>query len=195
MITRSCLLACALVTALASHRSMAGSTMMVVSVPDQKLVVLHDGAQVAKFAISTSRFGIGDRPRSYATPLGSLEVASKIGGNSPLGAVFHGRRPTGEVLAPNAQGRDPIVTRILCLRGLESQNANAFGRGIYIHGTPQERLIGRPASFGCIRMRSRDILKVYDAALVGTKVKILNLPVSQALHNLVVSSQQHKGAV
>jgi hypothetical protein len=51
------------------------------------------------------------------------------------------------------------VTRILWLRGLEAQNVNAFSRDIYIHGTPEERLIGTPASYGCIRMRSSDIIR------------------------------------
>ena len=94
--------------------------------------------------------------------------------------VFKGKRPTGEVLQPNAPGRDPIVTRILHLRGLESQNARAYDRGIYIHGTAEERLIGRPASYGCIRMRSRDVVKLYDAVSVGTKIEVLN----ESLHQI-----------
>jgi hypothetical protein len=70
--------------------------------------------------------------------LGSLEIASKIGGNAPLGTVFKSRQPTGEILKPKAPGRDPIVTRILWLRGLERGNARAYSRSIYIHGTPVE---------------------------------------------------------
>ena len=152
------------------HQS--GETSVVVSIPDQKLVVLHDGYRVAQFPVSTSKFGIGDSPRSYATPLGTLEVAAKVGENARVGTVFKSRRPTGEILAPNAKGRDPIVTRILWLRGLESANANAYGRGIYIHGTPVERQIGRPASFGCIRMKSKDVVRVFEAVPVGTKIEI-----------------------
>ena len=133
---------------------------IVVSVPDQTLALIDNGAVIARFPVSTSRFGLGDNPGSYATPLGSMEIASKIGANAPLGAVFKSRRPTGEILPPNARGRDPIVTRILWLRGLEKGNARAFGRDIYIHGTPVEQLIGRPASYGCIRMRSRDVARL-----------------------------------
>ena len=66
-------------------------------------------------------------------------------------------------------GRDPIVTRILWLRGREPQNANAYGRFIYIHGTPEERNIGRPASYGCVRMRSRDVIQLYDTSAVGAR--------------------------
>src|SRR6266436_7713579 len=103
---------------------------VLISVPDQKLVLLQNGLRVAQFPVSTSRFGLGDRPRSFATPLGMLQIASKIGAGAPEGSVFHGCRRTGEILRPNTRGRDPIVTRILRLRGLEAKNSGAYGRGI-----------------------------------------------------------------
>ena len=155
--------------------------MIIVSVPDQRLAVVENGACIAQYPVSTSKFGVGDRPRSYATPLGMLQVAAKVGGNAPVGSVFRGQRRTGEVLRPNAPGRDPIVTRILHLRGLEAQNARAFGRGIYIHGTAEENRIGRPASYGCIRKRSRDVERVYDAVPVGTRVEIVNTRMRRVL--------------
>jgi hypothetical protein len=137
---------------------------------------------IARYPVSTSKYGLGDSCGRYTTPLGNLEVAQKIGDNAPMGAVFKGRHWTGEVLRPNAWGRDPIVTRILWLRGLDSDNRNAYERGIYIHGTPVEYLIGRPASYGCIRMRSRDVVKLYDTIGIGTKISILNVSVSRAMH-------------
>src|SRR3954470_9727650 len=149
---------------------------IVVSIPEQRLALLDNGALVATYPISTSKFAIGDAPGSRGTPLGELEVAKKIGDGAALGTVFKDRRPTGEVLVPDAPGRDPIVSRILWLRGLEARNANAYGRYIYIHGTPEERNIGRPASFGCIRMRSRDVIQLYDTVGWGAKVTILNEP-------------------
>lgn len=157
------------------------STAIIVSVPDQKMVVLHNGIKVGTYSVSTSKFGLGDRPQSYATPLGKLMVAQKVGAHAPEGAVFKGRRPTGEILEPNAKGRDPIVTRILYLRGMEPRNASAFDRAIYIHGTPEERRIGRPASYGCVRMKSKDVVKVFDAAPVGTTVDIVNAPLGRLL--------------
>jgi lipoprotein-anchoring transpeptidase ErfK/SrfK len=163
-----------------SHGATA-SPAVVVSVPDQKLVVVDNGQPVAQFPISTSRYGLGDRPGSYATPLGRLEIAAKIGAEAPMGAVFKQRRLTGEILRPNARGRDPIVTRIIWLRGLERQNARAFERNIYIHGTPVERLIGRPASYGCIRMRSRDIVNLFASISVGTKIAVFNSRLPSAI--------------
>jgi lipoprotein-anchoring transpeptidase ErfK/SrfK len=178
-----------------SSLSAVASTSIVVSVPDQRLVLVENGVPVASFPVSTSKFGLGDRNGSYATPVGSMEIAAKIGGNAPLGSVFKSRVRTGEILRPNAPGRDPIVTRILWLRGLESRNAQAYGRGIYIHGTPVERLIGRPASYGCIRMRSRDVVRLFDATPVGTKIDVVNAPVRRAIAEAYVSHSVRNGRV
>ena len=157
---------------------------VVVSVPEQRMALLDEGSLIAIYPVSTSKFAIGDWPGSRGTPLGELEVARKIGGSAPLGAVFKDRRRTGEVLMPDAPGRDPIVTRILWLRGREPQNANAYGRYIYIHGTPEERNIGMPASYGCVRMRSSDVIGLYDIVGQGARVSILNLPLAAAVSAL-----------
>jgi L,D-transpeptidase catalytic domain len=149
---------------------------LLISVADQAVELYHRSALVGRYLVSTSKFGLGDRPGSRATPLGRMEVAKKIGAGAPLGAVFKSRRPTGEVLRPNAPGRDPIVTRIIWLKGLESQNRNAFGRCIYIHGTPEERYLGHPASFGCIRMRSRDVKQLFDLVGPGAIVDVIAGP-------------------
>src|ERR1700720_2503169 len=146
---------------------------ILVSVADQRLALYHKEKLLGRYPISTSRFGLGDRPGSRATPLGKMEVAKMIGDGAPLGAVFKSRRRTGEVLRPDAPGRDPIVTRIIWLKGLEPQNRNAFARCIYIHGTPEERNVGHPASFGCVRMRSVDLLTVFNAIGVGAAVDII----------------------
>lgn len=146
---------------------------MIVSVSDQKMLLVHDGSPVKTYKISTSKFGVGDRPNSNCTPLGRLQVAKKIGDSAPIGAVFKNRRPTGEVLKPNAPGRDPVVTRILWLTGTESRNRNAFRRTIYIHGTPEERRLGAPASYGCIRMGSKDVADLYNRIGHGADVFII----------------------
>jgi lipoprotein-anchoring transpeptidase ErfK/SrfK len=154
---------------------------IVISIPEQRLALLDNGALVGTYPISTSKFAIGDAPGSRGTPLGELEIAKKIGDGAVSGTVFKDRRPTGEVLAPDAPGRDPIVSRILWLRGREAQNANAFGRYIYIHGTAEERNIGKRASYGCIRMRSRDVIQLYDIVGWGARVTILDAPLSAAV--------------
>jgi lipoprotein-anchoring transpeptidase ErfK/SrfK len=154
---------------------------VVVSVREQKLALLEKSSLVATFPISTSKFGLGDRRGSCRTPLGELEIADKIGDTAPMGTVFKNRRRTGEVVTSNAPGRDAIVTRIIWLRGREAQNANAFGRDIYIHGTPEERNIGLPVSYGCIRMRSADIIKLYSLVGRGAQVTIVDLPLASVI--------------
>ena len=147
---------------------------VIISVRDQKLMLVGNGERLATYPVSTSRFGLGDNRGRMTTPLGFLQVAQKIGDHAPVGAVFHNRRFTGEVIEPNAPGRDPVITRIIWLRGLQASNAHAFSRCIYIHGTPQEKLIGRPASYGCIRMKSRDVAALYDQVPLGAIVEIVS---------------------
>src|SRR5258707_2932349 len=148
------------------------SADMIVSLPDQVLAVVDRGKLIARYSISTSKFGTGDSNASYRTPLGTLFVSAKIGDRLPSGAVIKNRIPTGETVAVDAPGRDAIVSRVIWLRGMEPQNQKARDRCIYIHGTPEERRIGNPASFGCIRMRSRDIIDLYDRVHIGTHVLI-----------------------
>jgi lipoprotein-anchoring transpeptidase ErfK/SrfK len=148
------------------------STEVIVSVPDQVLALINRGRLIARYPVSTSKFGTGDSASSYRTPLGTLFVSAKFGDKLPPGAVIKNRVPTGEIVGVNASGRDAIVARVIWLRGMEAQNTNARDRCIYIHGTPEERQIGRRASFGCIRMRSRDIIDLYDRVHIGTHVTI-----------------------
>ena len=158
---------------------------IVISIREQKLALLDRGNLMATYPVSTSKFGLGDWRGSRYTPLGQLQIAEKIGDNAPPGTVFKDRRRTGEIVLPDSPGRDPIVTRILWLRGLESQNANAFTRDIYIHGTPEERLIGTRASYGCIRMRSSDIMNLYDIVGIGAAVTIVDGSLASAIPGFV----------
>jgi lipoprotein-anchoring transpeptidase ErfK/SrfK len=161
---------CATTTTSTSRKTKADQ--LVVSVDDQRLVVLDNGKPLKSYPVSTSKFGLGSRAGSNHTPLGDMYVYQKIGGGARSGTVFKSRKPTGEVIRPNAPGRDPIVSRILWLEGKERNNANTKERTIYIHGTPEERSIGRPASYGCIRMKSSDVIDLYDRIGVGTGVHV-----------------------
>ena len=146
---------------------------IIVSVPDQVLAIVDHGHLIVRYPVSTSKFGVGDSTGSYRTPLGTLFVSAKFGDKLPIGAVIKNRAPTGEVVGVDAPGRDAIVARVIWLRGMEEQNRGARDRCIYIHGTPEERRIGKPASFGCIRMRSRDVIALYDRVHIGMHVTIV----------------------
>lgn len=143
-----------------------------VTLSDQKLTLFKKGKKVKEYSISSSKFGIGNTKGSNRTPLGIHAVSQKNGEGQPQGMVFKGCKPTGEVVDVDAEGRDPVVTRVIQLAGLESDNRSTHRRRIYIHGTPEERYIGQPASYGCIRMKSDDIVDLFGRVHRGMPVAI-----------------------
>lgn len=143
-----------------------------VTLSDQKLTLFKKGKKVKDYSISSSKFGIGNTNGSNRTPLGIHAVSQKNGEGQPTGMVFKGCKPTGEVVDVDAAGRDPVVTRVIQLAGLENNNRSTHRRRIYIHGTPEERYIGQPASYGCIRMKSDDIVDLFGRVHRGMPVAI-----------------------
>ena len=143
-----------------------------IDIKEQTLQLLHDQRIVHQFAVSTSRFGVGQDSGSFQTPLGLFRIYQKIGDDQPLNTVFRGRVP---LASPSdwESGSDLITSRILWLDGIEPHNQNTRGRFIYIHGTNEEHLIGQPASHGCVRMRNTDVARLFDLVEAGTEVEIL----------------------
>lgn len=147
----------------------------------QTLRLEEGGRCLREYLVSTARNGPGERAGSHCTPRGRHIVRAKIGRDAPIGTVFVGRRPTGEVYSPalaaRFPGRDWILTRILWLSGCE-RGVNRLGsvdtmrRYIYIHGSPDSVPMGTPGSIGCIRMRNTDIVELFDLVPVGTPVLI-----------------------
>jgi lipoprotein-anchoring transpeptidase ErfK/SrfK len=154
---------------------------IVVSVADQELALMARGKVVKRFPVSTSKFGTGDAVGSYRTPLGETFVSAKVGDGLLPGAVIKNRSATGEIVRANAPGRDAIVSRVIWLRGMDGTTANTRDRCIYIHGTAEEQRIGRKASFGCIRMRSKDVIVLYNLVHIGTHVRISAKPLRDFL--------------
>ncbi|HTL69882.1 MAG TPA: L,D-transpeptidase [Candidatus Eisenbacteria bacterium] len=160
----------------------APASQLKIFVSEQKLVLLRDGRAVKEYPVSTSKFGTGNRQLSQKTPTGRHTIARKIGAGSPAMTVFRNRVRTAETAKVNRSrrpsGDDLITTRILWLRGLEpgvnsGKRVDSFHRLIYIHGTPDEGLIGTPASHGCIRMKNRDVVDLFDRVEPGTPVEIV----------------------
>ncbi|MFM8684150.1 MAG: L,D-transpeptidase family protein, partial [Chthoniobacterales bacterium] len=133
---------------------------VLVDVTTQTLKVLEGRKTSAELPVSTSKFGLGCKEGSYKTPTGRFRIARKIGGTAPLWTIFRARKNTGRQAKPGGKD-DLVLTRILTLDGLDRSNANSLARYIYIHGTNQERLIGRPASHGCVRLRNKDMAALY----------------------------------
>lgn len=153
-----------------------------IDVPKQELVVRDGGSKVLKsYSVSTAKRGVGEKNGSLCTPRGSHIVRAKIGTGQPPNAVFVRRRPTGEVWTPQMHekypGRDWILTRILWLSGCEPGrnrlgDVDTMRRYIYIHGSPDTAQMGKPGSIGCVRMRNRDIIELFDLVPPYTPVDI-----------------------
>lgn len=153
---------------------------IIVSIGKQKLILMEGRVIIHKYPISTSKYGIGNQEGSNRTPLGEHQIVSKIGGKAQRGEILRNRRRTYKVhdmSKANKRDVDIITSRILRLDGLEKGVNKGFGidsykRCIYIHGTAEEHLIGKPASHGCIRMRNRDIIELFRLLKRGTIVTI-----------------------
>ena len=160
---------------------MGSSRRIHVSLASQTLELWEGDELLARYPVSTARRGAGEEQDSERTPRGRHQVRAKIGAGAPLGAVFVGRRPTGEICTPELYAADPerdwILTRILWLSGLEPGRnrlgrVDSMRRYIYIHGTPDESSLGRPASHGCVRMRNEDVVELFERVEPGTEVDI-----------------------
>lgn len=154
-----------------------------IKISTQKMFVYQHEKLLTEYIISTAKNGAGEQRGSGQTPLGWHIIRAKIGRHCPVNTVFVGRRPTGEVYEPKLRQqfpeRDWILTRILWLSGLEV-GKNRLGqvdtmqRYIYIHGTPDEVMMGVPGSKGCIRMRNENIIELFEKIPSGTRVLINN---------------------
>ena len=152
-----------------------------IDIARQELRVLDNGKALKTYSVSTARKGAGEKNGSLCTPRGRHIVRAKIGAGQPFNTVFVRRRPTGEVWSPelHAQypGRDWILTRILWLSGREVGrnrlgDVDTMRRYIYIHGSPDVAEMGKPGSIGCVRMRNKDVVELYDLIPPYTSVEI-----------------------
>ncbi|MDD4202203.1 MAG: L,D-transpeptidase [Candidatus Omnitrophica bacterium] len=151
--------------------------LVTVNISKQKLLLYSDKKRIKEYKVSTSKVGIGNKYGTNKTPLGKHIISNKIGRVAKCGAIFKKRRNTGRIAKINKDTGDLITSRILRLKGLEKgvnkgKNIDTFKRCVYIHGTPEERLIGKPASHGCIRMKNRDIIDLFKRVKKGVMVNI-----------------------
>jgi lipoprotein-anchoring transpeptidase ErfK/SrfK len=119
--------------------------MVLVSIPDRRLAVIEDGRVLAYFPVAV---GAAVSP----SPVGEFEIVRRVA------------NPTYQhdgVVIP-AGSSNPVGTRWMAL------NAKGYG----IHGTNLPGSIGHASSHGCIRLRNRDVEKLYAMLRVGDIVRI-----------------------
>jgi len=154
-------------------------TKINISISSQSLELVNSKDHFS-YLISTSKYGPGELKNSFCTPRGKHIIRAKIGEEQELGSIFKNRRPTGAIFSNNKHRFDEgdwILTRILWLSGIEKGrnrlgNVDTMQRFIYIHGTPDETVLGIPMSKGCINMSNEDVIQVFDSVEVGTMVNI-----------------------
>ena len=154
-------------------------TLLYIDIDSQKMVHIKKGTEIKTYNISSSVYGTGSEENSFKTPLGKHEIYKKIGHNLPLNAILKGRVWSGAIATIIDEEIDTefdlVTSRILWLDGLElgknkGKGVDSKGRYIYIHGTAEEGLIGKPASDGCIRMYNKDVIELFD--LVDEKAQV-----------------------
>ena len=154
-------------------------TLLYVDIPSQQMFFIKKGEIVDIYSISSSYYGTGNKVNSLMTPLGKHEIYKKLGENLPENAILKGRVWNGAIAdiikEPLDTDFDHVTSRILWLDGLEEGKNKGPGidsreRYIYIHGTAEEGLIGKPASDGCIRMYNKDVIELFD--LVDEKAQV-----------------------
>jgi L,D-transpeptidase YbiS len=153
-----------------------------ISLSKQLLALFACGQMLREYSVSTARNGAGEQMNSECTPRGRHLVAAKIGRGAALNSVFVARQATGEIYSPTyaatqPSNRDWILTRILWLSGCEpgrnqGGDRDTYARYIYIHGTPDETVLGTIGSRGCVRMRNVDVVDLFENVEVGCVVEI-----------------------
>lgn len=154
-------------------------TLLYVDIESQSLLHIEKGTVLKVYSISSSAYGTGSKENSFKTPLGKHEIYKKLGSNLPTNAILKGRVWNGAIAdiikEPIDTDFDHVTSRIMWLDGLEEglnkgEGVDSRKRFIYIHGTAEEGLIGKPASDGCIRMYNSDVVELFD--LVDEKAQV-----------------------
>ena len=154
-------------------------SLLYVDIKNQNMYLLNKGTILKGFKVSSSYYGTGSEVNSLKTPLGKHAIYKKIGKDLPINAILKGRVWNGAIANVITEDIDTdfdhVTSRILWLDGLElgknkGSGVDSKSRYIYIHGTAEEGLIGRPASDGCIRMYNTDVIDLFD--LVNEKVQV-----------------------
>ena len=155
------------------------NSLLYVNIDKQRMYLLKKGTISRTFKISSSYYGTGSETNSFKTPLGKHEIYKKIGEDLPINAILKGRVWSGAIANVITDDIDTdfdhVTSRILWLDGLEEGKNKGPGvdsrsRYIYIHGTAEEGLIGKPASDGCIRMYNSEVIELFG--LVEEKAQV-----------------------
>jgi len=142
--------------------------LYVVVNPNGNRLSLRRGQKVLlEAAISTGRndtLTYGNRKWVFQTPRGIMSVIRKK--KDPIWI-----RPDWAFLE-KGESVPPLRSPKRREKGVLGAFLLDLGGGVMIHGTPQENLLGRSVTHGCIRVGYDDLKVLFDSVPVGTKVFI-----------------------
>jgi L,D-transpeptidase YbiS len=157
--------------------------LVYINIDEQKLYYLENGKVKKTYGVSTSKYGRGGQKLSEKTPVGKLIIHQKIGEGLEINSIIFNQTFYDHVgyppkrLVKKYPKYGSITSRVLWLAGTEKGvnkggNVDVLKRYIYIHGTPKEHDIGKPVSGGCIRMKNKEVIELFDLVKVNTPVWI-----------------------
>lgn len=124
---------------------------LVLKLKERRLYVYKGDKVSVKYPVAVGKPG-------WETPTGSFKVIQMI--KDPAWA--HPFKE-GVVLPPGPQ--NPLGRRWVAFW---TDGTNAIG----FHGTPNESVMGRAVSHGCVRMRNKDVIALYELVSLGTSVTV-----------------------
>ncbi len=124
------------------------ATQLVVKLSQRRVYVYRENKLQASYPIGVGKAG-------WETPTGTYHVFQMIR-NPAWQHPF-----TGKIIPPGVD--NPLGTRWI---GFWTDGNNEIG----FHGTPQEELVGKAVSHGCVRMRNRDVSRLFEQVEIGTPV-------------------------
>ena len=126
-------------------------TRLLLNLKKRRVFVYQGQKIIASYPVAIGRPG-------WETPTGQFRVIQMV--REPVW-----EHPFTGQLVPSGKN-NPLGARWI---GFWTDGANFIG----FHGTPQENLIGRAVSHGCVRMRDRDIKALFERVQIGTSVIVI----------------------
>ena len=126
---------------------------------------LYEGTRVLTYPVGIGRL-------DWKTPLGETFIRYKVKNPDwyPPKSIIKEHEGDGEILPRVVKSgpNNPL--------GAYALKLNVDG-GYLLHGTNKKYGIGMKVSHGCIRLRNEDIKTIFHNVSIGTKVKIVDLPI------------------
>ena len=140
---------------------------------------LYEGTRVLTYPVGIGRL-------DWKTPLGETFIRYKVKNPDwyPPKSIIKEHEDDGEILPRVVKSgpNNPL--------GAYALKLNVDG-GYLLHGTNKKYGIGMKVSHGCIRLRNDDIKTIFHNVSIGTKVKIVDIPIKIGIYKNFLYIEVH----